>query len=143
MSAHSLASHVRSLDVGEPRTVVRYDGDDYETVYQADEVGDDMSDAEFEAIAKNLVLKAFDDSLEQPEFARFGHLDATVRWFHDVVILHVPLDDWSGVLLSFDRDAISNTGALVDGVLEYVDEEFHDDYEPEAVADEFADEFSE
>jgi len=142
MPAASLARHIRSLDVGEPRTVVRYDGDDYETVYQADDLSEELTDEELEEVAKHLVLKSFDDGLEQPEFARFGHLDATVRWFQKVVVLQVPLDDWSGIIVSFDRDSISDTGYLLDEILDFVAEEFHEETEPEAVADDFADEFA-
>ncbi|MFC3478944.1 hypothetical protein [Halobacterium litoreum] len=142
MPADSLARHIRSLDVGEPRTVVRYDGDDYDTVHQADDLDEELTDEELEEVAKHLVLKGFDDGLEQPEFARFGHLDATVRWFHEVVVLQIPLDDWSGIIVSFDRDSISDTGRLLDEILEFVEDEFHHDTEPDEVADEFADEFA-
>jgi hypothetical protein len=141
MPAESLAAHVRSLDAGELHTVVQYDGETYHTVYQTDHVEEAFSETELEEITKQLVLKSFDDGLEQPEFARFGYLDATVRWFSEQVVFQVPTDDWSGVILTFDRDSISDTSRLVDEILSFVDEELHDDQQADAVADEFAAEF--
>lgn len=141
MPAESLAAHIRELDAGDLRSVVRYDGDDYDTVFRADRVRDEFADVEYEAVAKHLVLKGLDDGFEQPEFARFGHLDATVRWFHDVVAFQVPLDDWSGIILTFDRDSIEDTSALIDEILAFVGAEFHDDA-ADVAADEVADEFS-
>jgi hypothetical protein len=146
MPAESLAAHIRTLDAGELRSVVHYDGDDYDTVFQADRVREEFAEVEYEEVAKHLVLKGLDDGFEQPEFARFGHLDATVRWFHDVVAFQVPLDDWSGVIVTFDRESIADTSALVDEILSFVEDEFHDGAADEAasaddVADEFTDEF--
>jgi|GEM_PF-1110787 len=145
MSAETLAAHIRSLDAGELRSVVHYDGDDYDVVFKSDRVDEEFTDAEYEEVAKHLVLKGLDDGFEQPEFARFGHLDATVRWFHGVVAVQVPLDDWSGVIVSFDRDSITDTSALVEEILTFLEDEFHDDAESdgtaEAVAEEFAAEF--
>jgi len=140
MPAETLAAHIRSMDAGELRTVVHYDGDDYDTVFQADAVSEEFADVEFEEVAKHLVLKALDDGFEQPEFARFGHLDATVRWFHDVVAFQVPLDDWSGIIVTFDRESITDTNALVDEILAFVESEFHGEQVDDA-AEEFAEEF--
>jgi hypothetical protein len=141
MPAESLAAHVRSLDAGELHTVVHYDGETYDTVYEAAHVEDAFSETELEEVTKQLVLKSFDDGLEQPEFARFGHLDATVRWFGEAVVFQVPMDDWSGVIVTFDRESISDTSRLVDEILSFVDDELHDEQQAEAVADEFAAEF--
>lgn len=141
MPAETLAAHIRSLDAGELRTVVHYDGDDYDTVFQSDAVGDAFSETELAEVTKHLVLKSFDDGLEQPEFARFGHLDATVRWFQDAVVFQVPMDDWAGFIVTFDRESISDTSRLVDEILSYIDAELHEDQQAEAVADEFAAEF--
>ena len=141
MPAETLAAHIRSMAAGELRTVVHYDGDDYDTVFQADAAREAFADAEYDEVAKHLVLKALDDGFEQPEFARFGHLDATVRWFHDVVAFQVPLDDWSGVIVTFDRDSITNTNALVDDILAFVEEEFHATVDADEDDDEVAAEF--
>jgi hypothetical protein len=142
MPAETLAAHIRSLDAGELRTVVHYDGDDYDVRFQSDRVAEEFTDVEFDEVAKHLVLKALDDGFEQPEFARFGHLDATVRWFHGVVAVQVPMDDWSGVIVTFDRDSITNTSALVEEILAFVEEEFHADASDVGNSDEVAEEFA-
>ena len=141
MPAESLASYLRELDAGDLRSAVSYEGDDYETVYQRKDLSEEYTEAEFEEIAKQFVLKGFDDPLEQPEFARFGHLDATVRWFHEVVVVQVPLDEWSGVIVAFDRDTIEDTGTLVDALLGFVEENFADHGDPAEDPDELAGEF--
>lgn len=141
MPAESLASYLRELDAGDLRSAVYYEGDEYDTVYQREELSEEYTEAEFEEIAKNFVLKGFDDPLEQPEFARFGHLDATVRWFHAVVVVQVPLDEWTGVIVSFDRDTIEDTGVLVDGILEFVEENFAEHGDAAENPDELAGEF--
>ncbi|WP_336036907.1 hypothetical protein [Halobacterium yunchengense] len=142
MAAQSLANHVRELDAGDLRSVVHYEGDDYDVVFQREDLAEEYAESEFEEVAKHLVLKGFDDPLDQPEFARFGHLDATVRWFHDVVVIQVPLDEWCGVIAAFDRDSITDTGRLVDGILSFVEAEFDDHEDPDAAADDLAEEFS-
>lgn len=140
MPPESFADHIRSLDAGELRTVTRYDGDEWETVFRSDQVEEAYSEEAFDSITKHLVLKSFDDNLEQPELAQFGHLDATVRWFHNVVVVQVPLDDWSGVIVSLERDSTSDTSTLVDGILDYVTD-VHDDPDSETVADDLANQF--
>jgi|AntRauMinimDraft_4_1070384.scaffolds.fasta_scaffold00059_7 hypothetical protein len=142
MPAETLAAHIRALDAGELRTVVHYDGDDYDGLFKSDRVAQEFTDIEYDEVAKHLVLKALDDGFEQPEFSRFGHLDATVRWFHDVVAVQVPLDDWSGVIVTFDRDSIKDTSALVEEILAFVDEEFHTASETDEDADDVAEEFA-
>jgi hypothetical protein len=140
MPAESLASYLRELEAGDLLAAVQYEGEDYETVYQKGL--EEFTEAEFEEMAKHFVLKGFDDPVEQPEFSRLGHLDATVRWFHEVVVVQVPLDEWAGVIVAFDRRSIADTGALVDGLLEYVEENFAEHGDPDEDVDEFADEFS-
>ncbi|MFB6270434.1 MAG: hypothetical protein ABEH83_10845 [Halobacterium sp.] len=142
MPAASLAKHVRELGAGDLRSVVQYEGDDYDVVFQRDDLAEHYTDEEFEEVAKHLVLKGFDDPLDQPELAHFGHLDATVRWFHEVVVIQVPLDEWDGIILSFDRHTITETGRLVDGILAFVEENFENHDGPEETADELADEFT-
>jgi hypothetical protein len=142
MPAETLAAHIRSMDAGELRTVVYYDGDDYDALFKSDRANEEFTDIEFDEVTKHLVLKALDDGFEQPEFARFGHLDATVRWFHDVVAVQVPQDDWSGVIVTFERDSISDTAALVDEILSFVDEQFHAGRDTDENADDVAEEFA-
>ena len=142
MLAESLASYLRELDAGALLAAVHYEGDDYDTVFRHREIEEAYTDDEFAEMAKHFVLKGFDDPLEQPEFSRFGHLDATVRWFHDAVVIQVPLDEWAGIIVAFDRESIEDTGTLVDGLLEFVENNIDDHGDPGDDVDEFAEEFS-
>lgn len=142
MPAQTLAAHIRSLDAGELRSVVHYDGDDYDVLFKSALADEAFTDEEYNEVARHLVLKALDDGFEQPEFARFGHLDATVRWFHNLVAVQVPMDDWSGVIVTFNRDSITDTSALVEEILGFLEDEFHPTTDAGENADEVAEEFA-
>jgi hypothetical protein len=116
------------------RLVATYDGDDTDLLYRREDAEDEFSEEEFEETLNNAVLKALDDAREQPEFSRWGHLDATVRWFHDVVALQVPTDDWTGVLITIDRAGIPPGEDIVETVLTAI-ETGDDDGDPEAAAE--------
>ncbi|GGL58153.1 hypothetical protein [Halocalculus aciditolerans] len=119
--ARNLIDHLHDADIGQLRRAIAYDGEEYDVVFEQTDLSDALSPEEEEELAKNLILKGFDDDIEQPEFGRFGHLDMSVRWFHDVVVLQVPLGEWSGVILSYNRDSIVDTGAFTDTALDYID----------------------
>jgi len=133
--AEAFVDALRDADVGRIRRAIAYDGEAYDHLYTRDDVSDAQTPEEIEETTKNLILKGFDDELDQPEFSRFGHLDLSVRWFHEVVVLQVPLGEWSGVIVSFDRDSVVDTGAFTDIALNYIenpDSEFRDsEGEPE------------
>ncbi|GGM73389.1 hypothetical protein J2752_002485 [Halarchaeum rubridurum] len=119
--AAAFVDALREADVGQIRRAIAYDGEAYDHLYTREDVTDAQTPEEIEETTKNLILKGFDDELDQPEFARFGHLDLSVRWFHDVVVLQVPLGEWSGVIVSFDRDSVVDTGAFTDIALDYIE----------------------
>lgn len=121
--ALAFVDELREADIARVRRAVAYDGDEYEDVHVRADVEAGYTDEEFDEQGKQLVLKALDDEVEQPEFVRFGHLDMTVQWFHDVVVLQVPLGEWSGVIVTFDRDSVVDTGAFSDIALDYIDDE--------------------
>ncbi|WP_435096929.1 hypothetical protein [Halarchaeum sp. P4] len=119
--ADAFVSALQSSDVGRMRRAIAYDGEEYDVVYVRDDIEEAQTEAELDEVSKNLILKGFDDELEQPEFSQFGHLDMSVRWFHEVVVIQVPLGDWSGVIVGFDRDSVVDTGAFTDVALDYID----------------------
>ncbi|GGN19629.1 hypothetical protein [Halarchaeum nitratireducens] len=119
--AEAFVDALRDADVGRIRRAIAYDGEAYDHLYTRDDVADAQTPEEIEETTKNLILKGFDDELDQPEFSRFGHLDLSVRWFHEVVVLQVPLGQWSGVIVSFDRDSVVDTGAFTDIALDYIE----------------------
>ncbi|GGL43423.1 hypothetical protein GCM10009037_28580 [Halarchaeum grantii] len=120
--AESFVAALRKENVGRMRRAVAYDGEEYDILYTREDVEASMTAEEIDETTKNLILKGFDDELDQPEFARFGHLDMSVRWFHGVVVLQVPLGDWSGIIVAFDRDTVVDTGAFTDIALDYIED---------------------
>ncbi|MFB6079045.1 MAG: hypothetical protein ABEJ80_08720 [Halarchaeum sp.] len=121
--ADAFVDELREADIARMRRAIVYEADEYEDHHVREDVEASYTPEEFDEQAKQLVLKALDDEVEQPEFARFGHLDMTVRWFHDVVVLQVPLGEWGGVIVTFDRDSVVDTGAFTDIALDYIDDE--------------------
>ncbi|GAA0299864.1 hypothetical protein [Halarchaeum salinum] len=133
--AAAFVAALREADVGQIRRAIAYDGETHDSLYIRDDIADAQTPEEIEEITKNLILKGFDDELEQPEFARYGHLDLSVRWFHEVVVLQVPLGEWSGVIVAFDRDTVVDTGAFTDIALDYIENPSSDFREPEPEPD--------
>ena len=122
--------------LGEPlRLVATYDGDETTLRYRREDAESEFSEEEFKETLNNAVLKALDDAREQPEFSRWGHLDATVRWFHEVVVVQVPTGEWTGVLVTADREGVPPGRGFVETVLTTV-EVGHGDEDPEAAAEE-------
>lgn len=137
--AAELVELLRDRDGVDLRVVLAYEGDDYETVLVHDEVAEQFTDEQFDELAKRFVLKSLDDWVEQPEFATYGHLDVVTRWFHEIVVVQVPVGEWSGVLLSFERTDVEAVGEAIEEILDYVDEPDHglreEEFDEETVAE--------
>lgn len=118
------------------RVAIHYESDSYDVLYRREDVAEEYTEAEFDEVVKNAILQGLDESPEQSEFTRWGHLDVTARWFHEVVLVYVPLGEWTGVILSFDRENTDSYGDLMSGVLEFVEENFRDDADTEDLAEE-------
>ena len=109
-----------TLDV-DPRTALEYDGEEYDHFLVRSDVEASYTPEEFEEYTQSVVLKGFDDPPHQPALSRFGHLDTTIRWFHEVVMVQVPIDEWTGVIVTVDREDIDDAEAFVDSVLDHVE----------------------
>ncbi|QDX41391.1 hypothetical protein [Salarchaeum sp. JOR-1] len=118
------------------RVALHYEGDTHDILYKRDDITAEFTAEEFEEMAKNAILKALDDVPEQSEFNRWGTLDVTARWFNEVILVQIPLGEWEGVMLSFDRDSLDDYGELVNDLLSYVDTELREDASSEAAAEE-------
>ncbi|MGB9988003.1 hypothetical protein [Salarchaeum japonicum] len=118
------------------RVAVHYDGDDYTVLYRRDDIANVFTDEEFDEIVKNAILKGLDETPEQGEFTRWGTLDMTARWFNEILLIHVPIGEWEGLIVSFDRGELSDYGDLVNELLAYVDAELRDEESSEVAAEE-------
>lgn len=119
--ATALVERVRQETAASMRRAIRYDGEAFDVLYHRDDVAEAYTDAEHEEVAKNLVLKGYDDAPHQGELARYGALDATVRWFEQAVVVQVPFGEWTGVVCTFDREAGTDPGRLTGAVLAAVE----------------------
>lgn len=117
------------------RMAVVYEADDYDVVYRRPDVEAAYTEEEFDEVVKNAILRGLDDVPEQSEFSRWGHLDVTVRWFHDVVIFYIPFGEWTGALVSFDRQEADDFGSLVNEILEYVESTLRTDESTDEIAE--------
>jgi len=109
----AVVDHIREADEGRLRLVVRYGGDDHETVYVREDIADQFSDLELDERVETLVMKGLGDPAQEGALYDFGDLDATVRWYDAVVVAHFPVREWSGLVFTFDRDTDS-LDAIVD-----------------------------
>jgi len=101
------------------RLAFRYEGETYDVVHVADAVDAQYTDAELEERVKTLLMKALGDPPQEQALYDFGALNSTVRFFDEVVVAVFPDEEWSGVVVVFDR----HESPLVDTTLEYLDVE--------------------
>jgi len=120
------------------RFSVHYHGDEYDVLYKRDDIDEVYTAEEFDETVKNLVLTGLDESRDQTEFNRWGHMDVAVRWFHHIIVVHIPLGDWEGVFFTFDRDEVPAYGALVDNLLTAVENSLPEGTSEESPAEHFS-----
>lgn len=99
------------------RFVVRFSGDEHKVVYLRDDVAEQYTDEEFQEHVQSLMLKSLGDPVNDDALADFGDLDATVRWFEEVVVATFPYREWSGVVAVLDR----RESPLVDAAVDFLD----------------------
>jgi hypothetical protein len=117
--------HVRDLidDLREEsdaslRSAIRYTADDYEVLFLREDVAETLSHPEREERAETLVMKGLGDPPQEGALFDFGTLDATMRFYDNVLVAHFPYREWSGLVFTFDR----TEAPLVDLVGEHLDE---------------------
>lgn len=85
------------------RLVVRYAGDDYEVVYARDDVTAGFTESELAARVETIVMQGLGDPDTEGALYDFGALDATIRWYDEAVVAHVPIGEWRGLVFTLDR----------------------------------------
>lgn len=99
------------------RLAFRYEGEEYDLVDVSDAVDAQYTDAELEERVKTLLMKALGDPPREQSLYDFGELNSTVRFFDEVIVAAFPDEEWSGVVVVFDREQ----SPLVDTTLDYLD----------------------
>lgn len=97
------------LDDDRLRVIVRYDGDDPEVVYARDDVTDGFTEPELATRVQTFVMQGLSEPDHDGALYDFGGLDATVRWYEEAVVAQFPVDEWTGLVFTFDRSTESLT----------------------------------
>ena len=120
----TLDSEIRDLiqavrqDIGTLRTAVRYEGRAIEPLFVRDDVREQFPPAELRQRMEELVLKGLGDPQRDAPLHDYGTLDATIRWYDEVLVASFPTGEWSGIVFVFDRAE----SPLVDLVDRYLDD---------------------
>lgn len=96
------------------RVAVHYEGDDHELVYVHEEVRETYSPEEFEEKVKQLVVEGLSDPPNQEHFRLFGEMNAVVRQFDEALMLHFPIDEFTGIAVTFDVDSAPSLDTLAE-----------------------------
>jgi hypothetical protein len=100
---------------------VWYGGDDHELVYVRSDVREMYSPEEFEEKVKELVIEGL-GSGGRDQFRMLGEMNAVVRQFDQAVVLHFPIDEFTGLAVTFDGDSVPSIDTLVDVGLDALEE---------------------
>jgi hypothetical protein len=113
-AAQSLVERYRKITPDGLRLAIRYEGDDHEVVYVRDDVAEMYSPEELEEKVKQLVVEGLSAPPAQEQFRLFGEMDVVVRRFEQAVVVHFPIDEFSGVAATFDSDVAPSLDTLAD-----------------------------
>ena len=87
------------------RLAIRYSGDDTTLLFVREDIRERYADPELEERTEALVVKGLGDPPREESLYDFGSLDATIRWYDQVLVAHFPYREWSGLVFTFDRQA--------------------------------------
>ncbi|WP_267641412.1 hypothetical protein [Haloarchaeobius amylolyticus] len=100
------------------RLVFRYEGDEREVVHVREDIREQFTDHELDERVKTLTMKGLGDPPTEQSLYDFGELNATLRFFEEVVVAVFPDGEWAGVVVVTDRQA----SPLVDTTLDFLGE---------------------
>jgi len=111
-----LIDAVRDRTDASLRLAIRYSGDDSTPLFVRQDVRERYSEPELAERIEALVVKGLGDPPREESLYDFGRLDATIRWYDEVMVATFPYREWSGLVFAFDRDE----SALVDLAAEFL-----------------------
>lgn len=120
-AAQSLIERYQTITPDGLRLAVWYGGDDHELVYVRSDVREMYSPEEFEEKVKELVIEGL-GSGGRDQFRMLGEMNAVVRQFDQAVVLHFPIDEFTGLAVTFDGDSVPSIDTLVDVGLDALEE---------------------
>lgn len=102
------------------RSVVRYDTDGYDIVYVREDVGDQYSEADLEAVARDLGIDAFEKGHQEGLYVH-GALNCTVRCFDDAIEMNFLFEHGDGIAVSLDGETFATQQTFIGKCLDLVD----------------------
>jgi hypothetical protein len=78
------------------------------------------SGEEFEQKIQRLVIEGISDPPTQTGLRRYGRIDVVIRRFEKSIVLHYPLDEFTGVAVVIDRIDLPSLGELADVGTDYL-----------------------
>lgn len=102
------------------RSVVRYDTDGYDVVYIREDVGDQYSEADLEAVVRDLGIDAFEKGHQEGLYVH-GDLNCTVRCFDDAIEMNFVFDRGDGIAVSLDGETFATQQTFIGTCLDLVD----------------------
>jgi hypothetical protein len=113
-----LIEAVRGETEASLRLAVRYSGDDTGLLYIREDLQERYSEPELAERVDSLVMKGLGDPPREESLFDFGRLDATIRWYDEVLVATFHYREWSGLVFAFDRE----DSPLVDLAAEFLRE---------------------
>jgi hypothetical protein len=99
-----LVESIRAETEASLRIAVRYSGDEAEPIFVREDIEERYSDPELRKRIDTLAIKGLGDPPREESLYDFGRLDATIRWYDEVLVATFPYREWSGLIFSFDRE---------------------------------------
>lgn len=113
----SLVSSLQEESEADVRMLFHYDGEDADARYVREDVRELYPGEQLDDRMRALMMKGMSDPPNQGPLQDYGDLEATVRWYGEVVVAYFPDDEWSGVIVVLERDRET----FVDNILEELD----------------------
>ena len=101
MTKHSLIEDLEDRAGENYRATVRYNGDETEILYVREDLEETRLTSQTDRIVRR--LRPETSSKEEASFP-FGDLAATVRVFHDAILLHFPRGKNRGIFVSLEPE---------------------------------------
>jgi len=113
-----LVESIRTETEASLRIAVRYSGDETDPIFVREDIDEQYSDPELAKRIEALAIKGLGDPPREESLYDFGRLDATIRWYEEVLVATFPYREWSGLIFTFDRE----DSPLVDLAAEFLRE---------------------
>jgi len=102
-----LVETIRDDPSGTLQLAVRYSGEEHNTIYLREDIAEQFSDPELDEQIETLILKGHGDPPQEGALFNFGSLNATMRFYDEMLVVHFPTGEWTGLVFVLDQEAES------------------------------------